>query len=208
MGSNIIIEPSAAWNYAMLTTSDTPVCLAKNDDFGVEIFMTGCRDKEKKNVALEVFVDNDIEESYCVFSDKECQDTLNDLYDLYLSGGFAFSDCESSYKYEVTDEELSEQREEELSGSFLSLLETVLSADDYEEFFNQEHFDEELEDIKEDVLLYLAQKRGFSVYRPTAIGTGSDKLWVDYPYAFKDTEKDLPLDEESCFGAINNVVPT
>lgn len=193
MGNNIIISPSAAWDYAMSITSDTPVCLAKNDNFGVKIIMTGCQDKEKKSVILEVFVDDDIEESCRVFSDEECQNTLNDLYDLYLSGSFAFSD------FEITDEELSKQREDELSSSLLSLLETVLSANDYEEFFNQEHFDEELEDIKEDILLYLAQKKGFSVYRPIAIGTGSGKIWVYYPYAFKDAEKDLPLDEEDCF---------
>lgn len=195
MYSVIRVSPTQVWDYAThLKEFNKSYIIAYNKQYGVEISVSKVSNNQ---IEVCVEVDNQIEDYLDVVNKNVCEKRVQKIYDTYLNGNFAFDIFEGEAFPDTPEEDMYadeiERRENELEDSLRDFLSVVIEAD-YDLIS-----EEVLEDIKDDILSYLAMKRKFEIYRPTIIEENGTEICVDYPYDIvsSDEKKDESKSKES-----------
>lgn len=194
----IDVEPSEIWEYSLdhedelLTTQHL---MAKNDDYGTEIWLT------MVSGSPELIVECDGSEIYRedIFNERDAKKTAERLYDEYLSikAIETMIDAEDNTVYveddpeeEYDDEQmLINEREEEIDAAVRDLVNIVSDTGCYN------LTDEAVDNLKEHFLEYMYRKWGISIYRPMYLeddDTGED-YFTEYPYDDMVFEDDNPI---------------
>lgn len=173
---NIIVEAKDAWKHFeenKKLLKDRILALAENPEFGVVIYMG----EEFGLPAFTVMVDDRQYDEADAINEGDCTETVNKLYDKYLSGKFRDELIDNEEELEAEMEE----RETELSDAAYEFMSVVADYDG--NALNNEEFDAIIEDVKEHMLEYIARKHGFKIRRPMILEDedGND-CYSEYPY--------------------------
>lgn len=184
MSEKIIIEAENVWDYFEESeeqlSSGVMEKIASNNDYGVEIFLTG--DEDGYPIVVVIVDDEVVEEEY-ILNKEDCYDTVSKYYDTYLSHSAIdfLSGEHDSFDEDISDElDKIDEREGELDEAIYTCLDVFvpnlldISRDP----------DSVYEDIKDHLCEYLYRKYGVSVYRPMYLECedGSDEFF-EFPYS-------------------------
>lgn len=187
----IIISAGDVWDYFQKHKEElrkTEHIIAENEEFGVEISLSA----ENGLPCFVVTADNYQYDEERAISESDCKETVEKLYDDYLTNNFV--DDEVLEDSRLDQEDMISERELELDEAISLLLDTVLE-EDAVMFFGTET-DEICEDLKDHILEYLYRKHGISVRRPMVLEdteTG-EEFFEEYPYdsmVFEDEDNPL-----------------
>lgn len=176
----ISVQPSEAWDYFQehkKELRENSHIIAKNDEYGVEITIT-----EKQGFPLfSVTADGYQYEEIKAINEEDCLDTVDALYEDYLTGTALILDEEN-----LSQEDMIAERETELDDAIISLLDAVLDGDSQMEIYEKDIDLEELcTDLKDYILEHLAKDYGLtSIRRPMILEddeTGED-FFTENPY--------------------------
>ena len=187
MAARIIIEASDVWDYFMEHKSklaNSLEMIAENQEFGIGIFLT-----EDDNLPLIMAtVDGEAIEEEAAVSEKDCENTVSEMYDKYVSGDVASILLGENNERTVAEEiELIDEREIEIDDAvYTCLMELAPNLfdiiDDPDELCN---------DLKDHICKYLYLQHGISVYRPMYLEDedGIDEF-VEFPYPEMELDED------------------
>lgn len=191
MSEKIKLRPSEVWDYynnnrLSLMCSDYEI--ASNDEYGVSIllsvdsWMSGA---PVVRVELDTYV-ADIEH---IVSESDCESVVSDIYDKYLTSKVIDTIEDDSDEPELTEEEIIEAREEELTSAISDLLDVITDGG------ANEIEPDDIEDIKEHVLEYIYRKHNIDIYRPMFLVFDDEtESYEEYPYDSLDFEdKNNPI---------------
>lgn len=194
MSEKIKLKPSEVWDYynknrLSLRCSDYEI--ASNDEYGVSILLSVDNSFAVTPDALVVRVELDtyVADIEHIVSEFDCENVISDIYDKYLTSKVIDAIEDDSDEPELTEEEIIEAREEELTSAIGDLLDVITDGE------SNEIEPDDIEDIKEHVLEYIYRKHNIDIYRPMFLvfddGTES---YEEYPYGSLDFEdKDNPI---------------
>jgi len=145
----IIISAGDVWGYFQKHKEElqkTEHIIAENEEFGVEISLSA----ENGLPCFVVTADNYQYDEERAVSESDCKETVEKLYDNYLTTNFV--DDEVPEDSRLDQEDMISERELELDEAISLLLDTVLE-EDAVMFFGTET-DEICEDLKDHILEY------------------------------------------------------
>lgn len=187
----ITVNASDVWDYFQKHKAELEkgeYIIAENEDFGVEVSLAN----EDGLPCFLVTADGYQYAEERAVSAKDCKDTVETLYEDYLTDKFVDSEeCDQS---RLDQEDMIAERELELDDAVAMLLDTVIE-EDVTMFLGSEA-DDICEDIKDHILEYLYRKHGISTRRPmvledTETGEG---FFEEYPYEHMEFEdEDNPM---------------
>lgn len=184
----INFQASTVWAYARCLTGTERIELARNDLYGVQIFL----ELEGSKPLLSAYADDNLEEEHIVTSKDDCELTVQYYYEHYLSGQFAMDVDYDDIPEEVTEDDYAEEierRECELDDAVMEFISNVMT-DGVNDEMSIEDFDELISETKEAFLSFLAIKMGLTIYRPTIVEmSNGEEVYIDYPYEFVDMNK-------------------
>lgn len=188
----INFSANSVWAYSKVLTGNERVELARNDEYGIQIFI----ELENSRPLVSVYADDNLEEERLVLSKDDCDLTIQSFYEYYLSGQFAISaEAYSDISEEVSEDDYSkeiERRECELDDAVVDFMAQVMT-DGMDEGMCIGTFDKLISETKEAFLSFLALKMGLAVYRPTIIESDGEEIYIDYPYEFIEMNKKNPI---------------
>ena len=189
MAAEILVPPENVWGVFMANgcsiLENSEQVIATNQEYGVEI----CLASEQGFPVVYVYMDSEPVESEYIYSQANCEASVRNLYDKYLSGNVVntvLTDGDTGDESDGFDEisqlrwdDMMAVREGELDDAVLDLLNTLepdidIMIEDIPDF---------IEDLKDHLCEYLYIRYGISVYRPMVLENddGSD-YYTDYPY--------------------------
>lgn len=187
---NIIVSPEHVWERFLESKSTSEI--ASNPAIGVNIYVSSDNDLPRIIVTSD---DTEIH-SELIRSEEECEDTVRDIYDSYLTN--AIYNLLSSLFDEEDDEPSDEPDDEfDLYASIIEDSEETLD-DAVRDFVIATSVtpvgvitDEIIQDLKEHFLEYMARKHDLSIHRPMILEDedGSD-VFEEYPYECMEFEDD------------------
>lgn len=179
MAERIIVEANDVWDYFLWQKHELQGSMkeiAKNDEYGVEIYLTSDKDLPLIVVTAD---DEEVYEEH-IISRHDCATTVKDIYDEYLTSNAIKALTGDDNEYTAAEEmEMIDDRESELTDAvYVLLLEFAANI-----FEVAEDADELCEGIKDLICEYLYRKHGISVYRPMYLEDedGTDEF-VEFPY--------------------------
>ena len=201
MARKIIIEPSKVWGYFKAHTEELRESMheiASNDEFGISVYVTDdgaeyhVNNVRKYNPLPQIVVEADGVMVYSegTISERDCEKTVKDVYDKYLSEGVVSllssikepsSDDDVDFEEEETEwqEYLIDERELELDEAVQLFIEAVVDRVSYADLCE----DEIIEDVKDHFLEYLARKWEFPIRRPMFLEDEDGvEFFEEYPY--------------------------
>lgn len=197
MSQRIVVEARDVWDYAQkykerLRTSMHEI--ASNSDFGIVIYITIAEGKDRP----EIVVSADGDEVYFegVISAEDCRETVDRIYDKYLTStvisilsGDSDDEAEDDYSQFALEDQIA-AREAELDDALYMFLGTVCDDE------SCASLDEEMiEDVKEHFLEYLARKWDLLIRRPMFLeDEDGEDFFEEYPYeymAFDDEDNPI-----------------
>lgn len=187
----ITVSASEMWDYFRKHKEELGKeehIVAENDEFGVVITIT-----EERGMPYFVVTADDYqyaEES--AVSEKDCKETVEELYDKYLTGKFI--DEEDYAVSLLTQEDMISERELELDDAIVLLVDAILECDAMVALGT--NADAVCEDVKDHIIEYLARKHKLSIRRPMILEdeeTGED-FFTEHPYecmVFEDEDNPI-----------------
>ena len=199
-------DSCSVWDYYIEYESSlekTPVLLAKNEEYGVEIYLSS----DGEHPQFIVIVDDELSYQDFALNPDDCTNTLNEIYNEYLDMDFVqkavMSEIESkieAYDEDEDDDDIVDDDDEcedalestediskvikmRESSLYTAALDFVIEAMDGEEALAEPTFWDKLQGCV-DKLIKCVADAGFDVYRPMFIKdeeTG-DILYEEYPY--------------------------
>ena len=187
MAARTIVEASDVWDYFMEHKSELAnslTMIAENHEYGIGIFLTEDDDLPLIMVTAD---DEEIEEE-AIVSRRDCESTVGEIYDKYLSKDVVNILIDESVDYTEAEElETIDEREMELDDAIYGCLMAIAPnlfdiADDPDEL---------CEDLKDHICEYLYTQHGISVYRPMYLETedGTDEF-TEFPYPEMELEEE------------------
>lgn len=197
MTTNINMPPPDVWEYFQCVKDDLKSHMhqiADNYEYGVEIFLS--EDSGFPNIV--VVVDDEQVYDETVINAHDCQITVEEIYDKYLTSkaiDYLSNDGEmdeESAFFNVDD--IIYERECDLDGAVFNFVKTVVQSD-YINYIPD--IDDVIDDLKEHFLEYMFRKHGLRIYRPMILEyEDGEEALVKYPYEDMEFEDpDNPLYE-------------
>lgn len=195
MDERILIQADQAWEYFNDYKEEFATGMheiAWNDRFGIHIYMTK-NDEE----TLQIIVARDQEEIYneLCYNENDCFTTISNVYEDYLTGkklGFELQEFEDEDEDDFDDGECYSSyneppfidREDEIYDRELELDISVCTfIDDVSDEGTQFLSDEQLDEIKDHFLEFLARKYDLHVRRPMYLeAEDGEEFFTRYPY--------------------------
>lgn len=175
---SIYVEAEDVWKYFQnnkLKLGKTAEAIAENDEFGVVIYLS----EERGLPMFEVDADGYQYHEESAVSANDCRETVQMLYDKYLTEKFLMDDDEE-YESLLDIEDQIAERELELDDAVISFLDVVLDEDS--SMLGAE-LDDIVEDVKDHICEYLARKHELPVRRPMILeDDDGDEFFEEYPY--------------------------
>ena len=164
----IFVEPEDVWDYVEDHTEDLETAMhiiASDESDGIIIYITVDDDD---NPFISVTQDSEeIYTEYCV-NDKDCERTVRKVYNDFL---------DDNNVVEETFEEKMEDREFDLDSAVINFLCEV------DENAGHNFNNEEIEEIKDHFLEFLARNYDIEIYRPMVLVTATgEEFTSEYPY--------------------------
>lgn len=188
MAEHIIIEANEVWEYfndQFEELKDAMHMIAEHKEYGIEIYLAN------KDGFPELTVEADGVEMYTetVLNEKDCESTVKEIYDTYLTDKVISKMLEDSGDDDEEDTvnmEI-EAREDELSAAVFDCIDVFCDG----AFEYYEEMEEICEDFKDLICLYLFIKWGLEPRRPMVIefDDGSES-YEEYPYSSLDLEEE------------------
>lgn len=185
----IIVQPGDVWAFFNTDCKDGKShVIATNDEFGVSITLY---EDEDKSPVFNVMCDDIVVDTEFALNERDCLETVRRIYSAYLTSAvFETLDAENESfdeavaEYEM-QQELIAEREDELDFVFEDFLNAIAPG------YHPDN--EELEAIKDAVLVILARDFDYQIYRPMFLEDedGVD-FFEEYPYecmVFDDEEE-------------------
>lgn len=194
MSEKIKLKPSEVWDYysknrLSLMCSDYEI--ASNDEYGVSILLSVDNSFAVTSDALVVRVELDtyVADIEHIVSEFDCENVISDIYDKYLTSKVIDTIEDDSDEPELTEEEIIEAREEELTSAISDLLDVITDGE------SNEIEPDDIEDIKEHILEYIYRKHNIDIYRPMFLVFDDEtESYEEYPYDSLDFEdKNNPI---------------
>lgn len=128
---------------------------------------------------FEVYEEGDLVREDFVLSKEDAECTLREIYEEFFAMEYDSEDEEEEgYLFSEEENEEIAAREASLTDAVFNFLEEVCP-EESAELFNME----EIEDIKDHFLEYLARKYSMDIYRPMVLeDENGEEFYTDYPY--------------------------
>lgn len=182
MAEKILMEACDVWDFFHeYKMKGSYKLLGSNDAYGIEVYLTSQDDMP----SIVVMADNDEIYSEETVSERDCRDTVQKIYDKYLSDEVltAFFDDEDFDALMLEDNV--EQRELELDDAVISMVEAF----DPTYLDDVEDVDALAEDLKDLIAGYLFTAYGISCYRPMFLEDEfGNEEYVEFPYPELDLD--------------------
>lgn len=193
--TRIILEPDEVWEYfnknkKELFTSMHEV--ASNDEYGVVVYVT--EGMGLPNIVVEADGQKIYDEK-CL-NEKDCENTVQNVFDDYLTSGIVNALASSDYTERESYSDLEmrleiEERESELEDATFEFINAVCDGDAPTACYCDT---EMLKDVEEHFLEYLARKWDIPIRRPMILEDENGKdFFEEYPYEFMDFEDSNPI---------------
>lgn len=182
MSEEIILKPNEVWKYAMdhfAWLKNDSFVIGENKESGIEITLSA----EDEYPVIVVTSDDEEVDYQVVKSSADCEATVSEIYDTWLSSNVAASALAKNEIDKESERENIDQRENELDEAIDWLLSEI--APDYMD--QVEDLEDVFSDMKDMICEYLYTKCGISVYRPMYLENenGVDEYY-DFPYPEMD----------------------
>lgn len=168
----VFVEPEDVWDEVednRETLETTMQLIASDSSQGIEVYITVDDDAERSPLVIVTQDSEEIYSEYCV-NQKDCERTVNKVYEDFLDDTGDEEETESF-------EEKRDERETELDSAVVDFLCTV----DENSCFD--FSDEEIEEIKDHFLEFLARNYDVEIYRPMVLVTATgEEFTSEYPY--------------------------
>lgn len=203
MSRLVMFDSRSVWEYYIEFESsirETPVLLAKNDEYGVKIYLSS----DGEHPQFIVLADDELAFQDFALNPEDCENTLDEIYNEYLDIDFVqkavMSEINSRTESHDEDEEPDDDNDcvdetletsEDISkvikmresALYTAALDFVIEAMDGDEALEQPDFWTKLQDCLEKMIKCVVDS-GFDVYRPMFVKdeeTG-EISFEEYPY--------------------------
>lgn len=198
MHENIIVKPNEVWKYFFKREpTESTFLIAERPEYGIAIYLT-----ESFNTygipSIKVESDDVVIYSEDIINEKDCERTVKEIYDKYLSDQVfsLLAESETEDLLEIGHPEIAEAiegRETEISDCICDMLNVIL--DDGLDYLDSDESAELIEDIKDHICEYIYLKWGLEIYRPMIVEYEDGKEeFLKYPYSKLEFEdQDSPV---------------
>lgn len=170
--TTIFVKPDDIWKYFQDNREKlktTMIAVAQSDLYDVTIYLS-----DDSGLPTLIIESSNVEsEEFSITDEESCMTTASMVYDLYLTEQIVTVMMQESENSEM------EEREADIDGFILRLLEDLLSDDP---ILYSDLIESVVQDCKEHFLEYLYRKHGLSVYRPMELEDDEGVFVEDYPY--------------------------
>lgn len=181
MGAKILTSADNVWKYYTEHTKElarTTKLVACNEEFDIEIHITD----ESGVMNATVYLGNVEVATEDVIDYADCRETMKGMYQKYIYDAENFVKSRQQEAEYEDEEELIEDRENEMDDAVYDLLSTFCGGSFIDAASKETQ--EIIEDIKDTLCEMLFEKHGIEVYRPMYIADddGNEEFSL-YPYA-------------------------
>lgn len=192
MEGEIFVTPEEMWSYFQekknVLMSGNMIGVARNETAGIEVFI----EYNNGHPLFSVYIDDEFEYSEMAMDEVDCRYTVGRIYDDYIHNyirnyigreldEIIMDDEKEDYPVSTMaiEDEIYE-RDLELDDAIADFLEVVLRNSTYSYL---SFADDELQDMKDHFLEYLARKYDVDIYRPMFLeGENGTEEFFEYPY--------------------------
>ena len=183
MAEKILMEACDVWDFFHEhKMRESYKLLGCNDPYGIEVYLTSQEDMR----SIVVTADGDEIYSEEAVSERDCRDTVQKIYNKYLSDEVltVFFDDDEDFEGMMLEDTM-EQRELELSDAVITMAEVFAEG----HLDKVDDIDELAEVLKDLIAEFLYTEYGLSCYRPMFL---EDELgneeYVEFPYPELDLD--------------------
>lgn len=192
MEGEIFVTPEEMWSYFQekkdVLQSGNMIGIASNELAGIEVFL----ECDNGHPLFSVYIDDEFEYSEMAMDEVDCRYTVGRIYDDYIRNyirnyiGKELDEIVEDVEEEeipastATIEDEIYERDVELDDALIDFLNVVLEKSTYS-FLS--FSDDELQDMKDHFLEYIARKYDIDIYRPMYLeGENGTEEFFEYPY--------------------------